>query len=322
MVIAVVLALALVDAPATAYVYCGSHDGRHVMTAHYWNSMFWVDIVEQQTGPWDRVHPLFSINRSKSQTFRAQLGDGANVISWLSRDAMQRAYNAPWDDVTMAKTFTKRKKGCGLILETDIMFNPAISNFTLQTDVPYDLGYHEIVLDELGHVLGLDHEERGLALMAASPKVSNVLHHNEKVGWNRAAAQTFNPLPSPIDDMGIFPLRKQGTSETYADVLPYFVSRGDTVDIDDFTVENLSNVFPQQNTRFRVVLENVRSNSKIEIGWFEWASFQPFSHWSGGVTFTIPFGVANGTYRVTAVFDGKDNDSSNDRAVFGAIEVG
>ena len=61
---------------------------------------------------------------------------------------------------------------------------------------------------------------------------------------------------------------------------------------------------------------------RSEIGWFEWASFQPFSHWSGSVTFTIPFAVANGTYRVTAVFDGEDNDSSNDRAVLGTIEVG
>ena len=43
--------------------------------------------------------------------------------------------------------------------------------------------------------------------MGPSVDVNDVLYHNEKVGWVRAAAQLFNPLPTPRQDMGVFPVR-------------------------------------------------------------------------------------------------------------------
>jgi hypothetical protein len=307
--------------PASAYSYCGAHDRRHEMRVYYFNSEFWVDIVNQQAVKWNGVFSVLSVNRRKSATFPAKLKDGQNVVGWLSEADLKQAYNTGWG-VHLAKTFTVLENNCGRILETDVIFNPAISSFSPQTDVPYDQRFPDIALHELGHVLTLGHEQRGLALMSAAPAVSDVLHHNDKVGWYRSSRQRFNPGPSTIIDMGVFPLR-QGTRlpEVYATLSRTSVSRGASLTIANFSVENLSSEMPFTNPKFRVLLENVGSGAAIELGTFAWASFQPFSSWTGSLTYTVPFSAPSGTYRVVAALDGTDGDSSNNRAVFGRVTV-
>jgi hypothetical protein len=312
----------LTPALAWGYTYCGVHDRRHEMRAYYFNSEFWVDMLAQEERKWNRVYSVLNINRERSATFPAGLGDGQNVIGWLGETDLMRIYNRSWGNA-LAITFTRKEKNCGRILETDLIFNPAITQFTPQTEVPYVQGFQEAALHELGHVLTLGHEERGLALMAVAPAVSDVLHHNEKVGWYRSASQGFNPGPSVMNDMGVFPLRKGDGAEVYASLSPEFVSRGASVTISDFSVENLSSEepFSQPGPRYRVVLENVDSGVPIEIGWFAWETFNPFSSWSGSLTFRVPANVPPATYRVVAVFDGQDDDRTNDQAVFGTIDV-
>jgi len=310
----------LITRSGSGYTYCGYHDRRYEMRVYYFNSEFWVDILNEEAYKWNHIYTVLSINRERSATFPASLGDGKNVIGWLSEANLMRVYNRSWGDA-LAITFTLKEKNCGRVLETDLIFNPAITQFTPQTEVPYSQGFQDAALHELGHVLTLGHEDRGLALMAPAEAVSDVLHHNDKVGWYRSARQRFNPLPSPINDMGVFPLRKGDGTEIYASLSPETVSRGGDVTINDFSVENLSSEFPFTNPKYRVVLENVASGSAIDIGWFSWPSFNPFSSWSGSLTYRVPASVPPAKYRVVAIFDGQDGDRSNDRAVFGTIDV-
>ena len=316
-------------APASGFVYCGFHDRRHDMRAYYFNSQFWVDILVAEAGKWSAVHSVLSINRERSPTFQAGLRDGQNVIGWMSEADLLRAYNRTWGSA-LAITFSRKEKNCGRVLETDLIFNPAITLFKPQTEIPYSQGFQDAALHELGHVLTLEHEERSLALMAPAEQVSDVLHHNEKVGWIRSAAQRFNPLPTPVVDMGVFPLRKgDDGSEVYASLSPTTVSRGGTVTISDFSVENLSSVFPFTRPRYRVVLENAASGAATEIGWFAWETFGPFSQWNGSLTYIVPASLPPAVYRVVAEFtppadadfSGQDRDPTNDRAVFGTIDV-
>ena len=62
---------------------------------------------------------------------------------------------------TLGITFKRTERDCGRVLETDVIFNPAITQFTPQTEVPYALGFHEVALHELGHVVTLGHEVVG-----------------------------------------------------------------------------------------------------------------------------------------------------------------
>ena len=305
--------------PASAYTYCGFHDRRYEMRAYYFNSEFWVNMLVSEANKWNRVYPVLNINRTRSNTI--PLGrDGQSVIAWIGEADLNRGYNLSWVGA-VGLTITTSEGKCGRFVESDMFFNPAITLFTPQKNVPYSLGYQEIALHELGHAVTLDHEDRSLSVMTTNNAVSDILHNNDKVGWNRSASQKFNPLPSPITDMGIFPLRNASGSKIYSRLLPTTVLRGAGITIQNFSVENLSNVFPFENPVFRVVLEDTSSGASTEIGTFSWGRFDPFSSWSGNLTFTVPASVTPSQYRVLGIFQGKDSDDTNDRAVFGTIQV-
>jgi hypothetical protein len=303
---------------ASAYVYCGFHDRRYEMRAYYFNSEFWVDMLVTEANKWNRVHPVLSINRTRSNTIPVGR-DGQSVIAWISEGDLNRFYNLSWSGA-WGWTITTTDGKCGRFVESDMFFNPNITLFTPQVNVPYNLGYQETALHELGHAVTLDHEDRSLSVMTQFT-VSNVLHNEDKVGWNRSASQKFNPLPSPIVDMGIFPLRNASSAKIFTTLSPTTVSRGSAVTIRDFSVENLSNVFPFENPVYRIVLEDISSGATTEIGTFFWNRFGPFSSWSGNLTYTLPLSLAPSRYRVLGVFQGKDSDNTNDRAAFGTIQV-
>jgi hypothetical protein len=303
----------------SAYVYCGAHDRRFEMRAYHFNSEFWVDMLEAEARKWNAVHPVFNINRERNN--RVPLGrDNQNVIAWIGEAGLNNVFNTSWgSDVGLTAIWIE--SGCGRVLEADVMFNPSVTLFTPQIQVPYSLGYQEIALHELGHVATLDHEDGSLAVMTTNNAVSDVLHHNDKVGWLRSARQRFNPLPTERDDMGIFPIRNAAGSKTYTTLSPASVARGDRVTVQNFSVENLSSVFAFDNPVYRVFLENTVSGVATDIGSFSWGRFGPFSSWSGNLTYTVPRNIPAGQYRVTAQFQGRDSDTTNDRALFGTVQV-
>jgi hypothetical protein len=289
------------------------------MRPYHFNSEFWVDMLAAEANKWNAVHSVLSINRTRSRTIPAGK-DGQNVIGWIAEADLNRVYNVSWAGL-FGITAIWTDGNCGRFVESDMFFNPAITLFTPQTQVPYKLGYQEVALHELGHAVTLDHEDGSLAAMTTNAAVSDVLHHNDKVGWIRSAAQQFNPLPTHREDMGIFPLRNARAGKIYTTISPTTVARGAAVTVRDFSVENLSSVFPFASPAYRVVLENTSSGASTEIGSFSWGSFGPFSGWSGNLTYTVPARVAPGQHRVVGVFNGTDSDKTNDRAVFGTIQI-
>jgi hypothetical protein len=307
----------LIYAPAlNGYVFCGSHDGPFSMIAYHWNSTFWTDMLVAEAAKWNTVHSVLNIAKLKAGV---PLGkDNINVISWINEVSLLSAYGLSWSG-TVGWTISWKFNGCGLVDEADVFFNPAITLFTPQTQVPYSLGYQEIALHELGHVVTLDHEDGSLAVMTSNNAVSNVMYHNDKVGWLRSA----DILLSVTDksDMGIFPLRNAPGTKVYSTLSPTTVPRGSNVTIRDLSVQNLSSGLAFSGPAFRVTLEKVSGGAPIDIGGFSWGSFCAFCGWSGNLSFTVPNGIAVGTYRVVGTFSGSDSDAKNNRAVFGTIAV-
>jgi hypothetical protein len=153
--------------------------------------------------------------------------------------------------------------------------------------------------------------------------VSDVLYTSDKVGWLRSARFVFSVTDRL--DMGVFPLTNAGTNKTYATVTPGTVARGSTITINNMTVQNLSSGIPSPGPSFLVQMVNTATGVRTDIGWFAWSWFGPYSEWGGSLTYTVPAGLAAGQYRVQAVASaataGMDGDSSNNRAVFGTIQV-
>jgi len=301
----------------TAYNYCGFHDRGFSMTAYHFNSEFWVDMLVTEANKWNQVHSVLSIGRTRSSTVPVTR-DGNNVISWIAEADLNRFYNLSWSGV-VAWTISWKDGSCGRVVEADMFFNPALSLFTPQTQVPYNLGYQETALHELGHVLTLGHEDGSLSVMTSNAAVSNVLYHNDKVGWLRSAAFRFGVTDRR--DMGVFPLRNAPGSKVYSTLSPATVARGSSVTIRDFNVENLSSALVFSGPSFRVVLENTATGAATDIGTFSWGDFCAFCEWSGNLTYTVPAGVSPAQYRVAAIFQGSDSDATNNRAVFGIIRV-
>jgi len=299
------------------YTYCGFHDNAFSMTAYHWNSEFWVDMLVQEAQKWDNVHNVLSISRTRSST--VPVGeDNRSVISWIGESDLNNNYGLSWSG-TVGWTITWTDGNCGNTLESDMFFNPGITLFTPQTQVPYNLGYQEIALHELGHTLTLDHENGSLSVMTSGNAVSNVLHHNDKVGWLRSA--DFRFAVTDRRDMGVFPLRNNGAGKIYSTISPTTVARGNNLTIRDITVENLSSGLSVFNPVFDVLLESTSGSATINIGNFFWGSFGPFSQWSGDLTWRVPPSTAPGTYRLVIDYRGSDGDGSNDRAPIGTVTI-
>jgi hypothetical protein len=304
-------------ANAQAFVICGFHDRPFIMRAIFWNSEFWVDMVANEAGKWNSVHPVVSINRERRSTVPTGR-DNLNVVAWLSDASMQSAYGSGWG-TSVGRTIIWLDGECGRIIEADMIFNPSITLFTAQRQVPYSLGFQEIVLHELGHALTLDHEETTPAVMTDGVAVSDVLYTQDKVGWFRSAQFRFSPQDR--SDMGIFPLRAAGGTKRYATISPSTVAAGSTFTVRDITVENLSSGITFSNPQFRAFLVPTSGAFITTLGTFSWASFCAFCSWGGDLTFGVPAGLTSGQYRLWIEFSGSDNDLSNNVAQIGLITV-
>ena len=173
------------------YIYCGYHGENFSMTAYHFNSEFWVDMIVDEAKKWNKVHNCLTINRTRSSTI--PLGkDGNNVIGWISESDLDQSYNLSWAG-TVGWTISWLSNNCGEMEEADVFFNPNISLFSPQITVPYNLGYQEIALHELGHVMTQNHEDRTLAVMTSGQAVSNVLYASDKVGWFQSSKFDSNP---------------------------------------------------------------------------------------------------------------------------------
>jgi hypothetical protein len=304
-------------ADAKAFVVCGFHERPLIMRAFHWNSEFWVDMVANEAGKWNAVHPVVSIDRERRSTVPAGR-DNRNVIGWLSDASMQSAYGSGWG-TNVGLTLIWQDGECGRIVEVDMMFNPSITLFSPQRQVPYSLGFQEIALHELGHALTLDHWESTLAVMTDGAAASNVLYNEDKVGWFRSAQFRFSPQDK--SDMGIFPLRAAAGGKRYATINPSTVAAGSTFTVRDITVENLSSGISFPNPQFRAFVVPTSGAFITTLGTFTWASFCAFCHWGGDLTIAVPAGLPPGQYRLWIELSGSDSDLSNNVAQIGLITV-
>jgi hypothetical protein len=307
---------ALLPLQVKSYVYCGFHATGITLTAYHWNSDFWVDILGQEAAKWNAVQPVLTINRLRQASI--PLGrDNNNVVGWLNQADLNRVYGLSWTN-TVGWTITWKDGNCGRVLESDLFFNPGITLFTKQSQVPYRLGYQEIALHELGHVCTQNHEDRTLAVMTAGASVSDILYASDKVGWYYSARTRL--APTDKRDVGIYPLRNNGSSKIYSTIYPSSVYRGNSITVRDFTLQNLSVGINETNVRFKVYLQHVSTGAWTEIGSFTWSA-GGYTSWDGNLTFYIPSGATAGSYKVWGYCQSYDTDYSNSWALFGQISV-
>lgn len=302
---------------AEAFSFCSYHDRPFAMRAYHNGPSLYADLAIREAVRWNAVHSVLRVERVAAARVPARGDDGISVVTFLSEYNIQRLYGLSFVGVA-AWTVTRKEEDCGRITQADILVNPALTLTAPQTRVPYRLDYQEVVLHELGHVLGLGHEDDVLSVMTAGAAVGNALYRDDKVGWRRAADFRLSPVDRA--DIGVFPLRNSGTSKVYATLSAGTAARGSTVQVRDVTVQNLSTAIPVTGVVVDLRLERAGA-PPVAVGAATWATFRADSSWSGNLSLTVPAGAASGTYDVVGAYRGSDTDRSNDRAVFGTLRV-
>ncbi len=199
---------------------------------------------------------------------------------------------------------------CAVIDEVDVVFNPAYSWWENLSDTLGYSGrilYRPVLMHELGHTWGM---QRGSCVEDYSYDTPSVMHayysNIVEDGWGihywdaYAIRRLYDNQTSVITrkDVGVESYyASAGLWNATTDRSLYTV--GDSITINNFTVENMSNS-AISDLRFRLWLSsnNIISEGDYQMnGYWYWSSFGAESYWTGNTATTVP-AVPAGTYHV------------------------
>src|SRR5207237_5210767 len=126
-----------------------------------------------------------------------------DLDGWVSSATLQNVYGSPWGANVIGVTFT-RSSG-STVVEADIALNPAFT-YTLDDEAVFNgnsaQGFRQVMLHELGHMLGLDHDFNAISVMNYMPSAfrSFALPYSDDAAGARAIHPTSTVSRS---DLGV-----------------------------------------------------------------------------------------------------------------------
>ena len=126
--------------------------------------------------------------------------------------------------------------------EADIALNPAFG-FTLDDEWVYNgstaQGFRLVMLHELGHMLGLDHEFNGMAVMNYFPSVFRSFAHARTWTMPQAIRALYPRNAVSRTDLGVDLYYASGSQSVTDATYPSSVVAGGTLTVNNFTIENV-----------------------------------------------------------------------------------
>ena len=227
---------------------------------------------------------------------------GDNVFDldgWISSATLQNVYGSPWGANTIGVTFSRWIGAT--VVEADIALNPAFS-FTLDDEWVYDgssaQGFRQVMIHELGHMLGLDHNFNGMSLMNYMPsefRAFGLPYMDDAAGIRalypgNAVART---------DLGVNLYYASGFQSITDATHPLSVTAGGLLTVNNYTVENVGTTTINVPT-VQWYLTSAR-NFNSAYYFLDETTFSPalpvFTRYTPGTlqrTFVVPSSVASG----------------------------
>ena len=239
------------------------------------------------------------------------------IAGWTSSASLVSEYGAAatWGASTLAVNASWSPAGCGVILENEIHFNPAVSwRYSLAETL--GLGgpflYDPILMHEMGHSLGLEAGECGTETYNFDrPSVmvgGSTTNVEDGRGIHRRDAKAIratyiDQVSRPaITDMGIETWWMNGSMQV-SKVSPTSLHHGDTITLNDVFVENMS-TSSVAGVRVRVYLSTnttITESDKKLGSYTDFGIFAFDNDWRGNITRTINSTVEPGTYYVGVI---------------------
>jgi hypothetical protein len=291
-------------------------EDQHAMTK--WN--YYVDIFRIRNDP------------TPADNGSRRLGNGVHdLIGWWD-DATLRANSraagqeSNWDPGQLGVTLLQLDRVAGRVLvEADIIFNfsevyaPVRINWvwTLDEELLYSgrtqvpggtpASFREVMLHELGHVLGFQHQTGTLSVMSY-PELRYRAFSFPYMDDAEGVRARYPALAQPRTDLGVYLYRWQNGNAAFQDWREANFSRtvrpGGTISVSDYHVENAGTTAIEMPT-IEWYLTGARSfaSTYYALGSTTYPRldrFQSFRPNSVATTFTVPAGTPAGSYYLAA----------------------
>lgn len=284
--------------------WSGSRANMYVSTTSFPPGSSWDVRLQNAMWHWNNVKGSgfnFYVGRDTDGTHR--LGNGRNEVYLENRSGSALAvtytrYRCYW--------FFGWHRG---IRETDIGFNvnylwsTGSYNYGNPTGSPYN--YEGVSLHELGHSLGLLHENRWMATMNAFYPMSGPLGWAKQwdpFGDDRQGSRFLYPDSTTEVDVAGSPLRRTGSGTSNLVTSPVSAARGSWVTL-QFTFSNLSTSFQSFNIRFYLSTNSYISpwDTLLGTNWGAWGTAGATGTFNR--TLYIPTWISPGTYYLGFLLD-------------------
>lgn len=286
--------------------YSTSHQAYWPITMNQFPTSFapWSPEDQYQMSKWNYYTDVFRVYATPTGTYGWPNGR-FDLDGWPSSSDMQSIYGAPWDAYTIGVTYYRWDSG-GWIVEADIALNPAFS-FTLDDEWVYDGGYaqgfRQVMVHELGHVTGLEHQFNYLSVMNYMPSEFRffAFPYTDDAGGVRFE---YSGHAVGLTDLAVYLYYASGYQSVSDASYPTSVNAGSSFNVNYYHVENVgTTTISTPTVQWYLTAARNFNSSYYYLGTTTYSSLAPFTYFTPSTvtrTLNVPASVPPGYYYLSA----------------------
>lgn len=208
----------------------------------------WAGVDQAMMVKWNYYADVFRVRGTPTGGF-AWGNDRFDMCGLPSSETMRSVYGEPWGSNTLGICYWRSRNN--VLIEADISLNPAY-NWTLDDEWVFEGGsawsFRNVMLHELGHAWGLDHNFRGISVMNYVLQEVGPLLSMPFMDDAEAIRRRYTGAVQNVADVGVY-LFNLGSPNSSGDYpwwdeasFPFSARAGESFNASGFHVENVGTV--------------------------------------------------------------------------------